>query len=352
VIGAETLSRITDWSDRSTAVLFADGAGAVVLGPSGAPGVLSTHLHADGQYRDLLYCGSGVSRGFGPKLAITMSGNEVFKVAVTKLGQAVDEALAANGLERSALDWLVPHQANIRIIQATARKLDMPMERVIVTVQEHGNTSAASVPLGLGAGALLAASRSPKKTPRTARRFPSVSRKWRLLRYRPLEHPVDLLIRRVTARLTGMGRSQRLVGGALRTAGSLSGRGGRTARRVSSALRARHITLSLRQLSLQIVNLCLDGLQIRTTCHSDHQRRGSRSFHNARALHTSPLWVVDSGCLDNRCDSGGQVPPSSPRASASNLPVGCNCERRDLSWPRNQPRWRSRGNSRQMLNGD
>jgi 3-oxoacyl-[acyl-carrier-protein] synthase III len=149
VIGAETLSRITDWSDRSTAVLFADGAGAVVLGPSGEPGVLSTHLHADGQYKDLLYCGSGVSKGFGPKLAITMSGNEVFKVAVTKLGQAVDEALAANGLDRSALDWLVPHQANIRIIQATARKLDMPMERVIVTVQEHGNTSAASVPLAL-----------------------------------------------------------------------------------------------------------------------------------------------------------------------------------------------------------
>jgi 3-oxoacyl-[acyl-carrier-protein] synthase-3 len=149
VIGAETLSRITDWSDRSTAVLFADGAGAVVLGPSGEPGVLSTHLHADGHYKDLLYCGSGVSRGFGPKLAITMSGNEVFKVAVTKLGQAVDEALAANGLDRSALDWLVPHQANIRIIQATARKLDIPMERVIVTVQEHGNTSAASVPLAL-----------------------------------------------------------------------------------------------------------------------------------------------------------------------------------------------------------
>ena len=149
VIGAETLSRITDWSDRSTAVLFADGAGAVVLEPGTEPGVLSTHLHADGQYKDLLYCGSGVSRGFGPKLVITMSGNEVFKVAVTKLGQAVDETLAANGLDRSALDWLVPHQANIRIIQATARKLDMPMERVIVTVQEHGNTSAASVPLAL-----------------------------------------------------------------------------------------------------------------------------------------------------------------------------------------------------------
>ena len=149
VIGAETLSRITDWNDRATAVLFADGAGAVVLEPSTEPGVISTHLHADGQYKDLLYCGSGVSKGFEAKLVITMAGNEVFKVAVTKLGQAVDEALAANGLERTAIDWLVPHQANIRIIQATARKLDMPMERVIVTVQEHGNTSAASVPLAL-----------------------------------------------------------------------------------------------------------------------------------------------------------------------------------------------------------
>jgi 3-oxoacyl-[acyl-carrier-protein] synthase-3 len=149
VIGAETLSRITDWSDRATAVLFADGAGAVVLEPSDAPGVLSTHLHSDGEYKDLLYCGSGVSTGFGPKLAISMAGSEVFKIAVTKLGQVVDETLAANGLDRAALDWLVPHQANIRIIQATARKLDMPMERVIVTVQEHGNTSAASVPLAL-----------------------------------------------------------------------------------------------------------------------------------------------------------------------------------------------------------
>lgn len=149
VVGAETLSRITDWSDRSTAVLFADGAGAVVLEAAAAPGVLSTHLHADGYYKDMLYCGSGVSKGFAPKLAITMAGNEVFKIAVTKLGAAVDETLAANGLDRTALDWLVPHQANIRIIQATARKLDMPMERVIVTVQEHGNTSAASVPLAL-----------------------------------------------------------------------------------------------------------------------------------------------------------------------------------------------------------
>ena len=149
VIGAETLSRITDWSDRATAVLFADGAGAVVLEPAATPGLLSTHLHSDGEYKDMLYCGSGVSKGFAPKLVISMIGSEVFKVAVTKLRQVVDETLAANGLERSALDWLVPHQANIRIIQATARRLEIPMERVIVTVQDHGNTSAASVPLAL-----------------------------------------------------------------------------------------------------------------------------------------------------------------------------------------------------------
>jgi len=151
VIGSETLSRITDWSDRSTAILFADGAGAVVLTPSEEPGILSTHLHADGQYKDMLYCGSGVSKGFGPeyKLAISMVGSEVFKSAVTLLGRAVDETLAANGLDRSAIDWLVPHQANLRIIQAIARKLSLPMERVILTVQDHGNTSAASVPLAL-----------------------------------------------------------------------------------------------------------------------------------------------------------------------------------------------------------
>jgi 3-oxoacyl-[acyl-carrier-protein] synthase-3 len=150
VIGAETLSRIVNWNDRATAVLFADGAGAVVLEPATTPGVLSTHLHADGVYKDLLYCAAGVSKGgLQAPLAIIMSGNEVFKVAVTKLGNAVDETLAANGLDRGALDWLVPHQANIRIIQATARKLDLPMERVVVTVQEHGNTSAASVPLAL-----------------------------------------------------------------------------------------------------------------------------------------------------------------------------------------------------------
>jgi 3-oxoacyl-[acyl-carrier-protein] synthase-3 len=151
VIGSETLSRIVDWNDRSTAVLFADGAGAVVLAPSQEAGILSTHVHSDGSYKDLLYCDGGVSKGFGPsgKSVIAMSGGEVFKVAVTTLGRAVDEALEANGLDRSALSWLVPHQANIRIIQAMARKLDLPMDRVIVTVQDHGNTSAASVPLAL-----------------------------------------------------------------------------------------------------------------------------------------------------------------------------------------------------------
>jgi 3-oxoacyl-[acyl-carrier-protein] synthase III len=158
VVGAETLSRVTDWSDRSTAVLFADGAGAVVLRASDEPGIVSTHLHADGSYKDMLYCTGGISRNTPAfadargSAAIKMAGNEVFKIAVTNLGKVVDEALAANSLDRSAIDWLVPHQANIRIIQATARKLDLPMERVIVTVQDHGNTSAASVPLALDAG--------------------------------------------------------------------------------------------------------------------------------------------------------------------------------------------------------
>ncbi|MCB1623731.1 MAG: ketoacyl-ACP synthase III [Pseudomonadales bacterium] len=158
VVGAETLSRITDYADRSTAILFGDGAGAVILRPSSEAGLLSTHLHADGEYRDLLYSRGGVSRGFvdpetgKPDIAIRMAGNEVFKIAVTKLGAAVDEALAANSLEKSAIDWLIPHQANIRIIQAMARRLDMPMERVILTIQEHGNTSAASVPMALDVG--------------------------------------------------------------------------------------------------------------------------------------------------------------------------------------------------------
>ena len=158
VVGAETLSRITNWEDRGTAILFADGAGAVVLTPWDEPGIISTHLHAEGAHKDLLKCGVGVSTGFvgdaqgRVPMHIHMVGNEVFKLAVRSLGSIVDETLAANGLDKSAIDWLIPHQANIRIIQATAKKLDMPMERVIVTVQDQGNTSAASVPLALDTG--------------------------------------------------------------------------------------------------------------------------------------------------------------------------------------------------------
>lgn len=158
VIGAETLSRIVDWTDRGTAILFGDGAGAVVLKPDRDAGIISTHLHADSTYKDLLYCPVGVSDGLrGPDavlkhMYIRMAGNEVFKVAVNTLHRIVDETLAANSLDKSAIDWLVPHQANVRIIQATARKLDLPMERVILTVPKHGNTSAASVPLALDTG--------------------------------------------------------------------------------------------------------------------------------------------------------------------------------------------------------
>jgi 3-oxoacyl-[acyl-carrier-protein] synthase-3 len=153
VIGAETLSRIIDWTDRGTCILFGDGAGAVVLSASEEPGILSTHLHADGAYKDLLSTTGGVSEGFANDIDgsvhITMQGNEVFKMAVNTLGRIVDETLAANGMQKSDIDWLVPHQANIRIINATAKKLKMSMDHVVVTVQEHGNTSAASIPMAL-----------------------------------------------------------------------------------------------------------------------------------------------------------------------------------------------------------
>lgn len=153
VVGAETLSRILDWTDRSTCVLFGDGAGAVILEASDEPGVLSTHIHADGQYKDLLTVKAGISSGYDlvkeNKAYMTMQGNEVFKVAVNTLGRIVDETLEHNKIQKSDIDWLVPHQANIRIIAATAKKLKMPMDRVVVTVGEHGNTSAASVPLAL-----------------------------------------------------------------------------------------------------------------------------------------------------------------------------------------------------------
>ena len=154
VVGVETLTRMVDWTDRTTCVLFGDGAGAVVLKADADTGILSTHLHADGNKRDLLCCPVGVSAGFDNSLPnagvrITMAGNEVFKHAVKALDSVVDEALEANGLDKGDLDWLIPHQANLRIIEATAKRRDMPMERVSVTGDRHGNTSAGAVPLAL-----------------------------------------------------------------------------------------------------------------------------------------------------------------------------------------------------------
>ncbi|HIJ34017.1 MAG TPA: ketoacyl-ACP synthase III, partial [Gammaproteobacteria bacterium] len=154
VVGAETMSRITDWSDRGTAILFGDGAGAVVVKASDEAGILSTHLHADGQYEELLHVpGGGISAGeIGEIPYMEMKGNEVFKMAVNTLGKIVDETLEYNNLQKEDIDWLVPHQANVRIIAATAKKLKMSMDHVILTVQDHGNTSAASVPLALNEG--------------------------------------------------------------------------------------------------------------------------------------------------------------------------------------------------------
>jgi 3-oxoacyl-[acyl-carrier-protein] synthase-3 len=156
VIGAEIISKLVDWSDRSTCVLFGDGAGAVILKPSEKAGIISCHLGADGQYKDLLYYPVGASKdlakaGLGDA-RIIMSGNEVFKVAVKTLGSVAEEALTANNIDKDEIDWLIPHQANLRIIQATAKRLDLPMEKVILTVQDHGNTSAASVPMALDVG--------------------------------------------------------------------------------------------------------------------------------------------------------------------------------------------------------
>ncbi len=153
VIGAETLSRITDYTDRTNCILWGDGAGAVVLAASDEPGIVSTHIHADGRHQDLLYVDGGPSMGKAPGAEtgpyMRMAGNAVFKVAVNTLDAIVDETLAANGLQKSDIHWLVPHQANIRIIQATAKKLGMSMDNVVLTVDRHGNTSAASIPLAL-----------------------------------------------------------------------------------------------------------------------------------------------------------------------------------------------------------
>jgi len=150
VIGAEIYSRILDWSDRSTCVLFGDGAGAVVLRRDNTPGILSTHLHADGSYANLLTVPGTVAGGkVSGRPLLQMDGGGVFKFAVKAMDDLVEETLAANGMQKSDIDWLVPHQANIRIIQASAKKLGLSMEKVVVTVDRHANTSAASIPLAL-----------------------------------------------------------------------------------------------------------------------------------------------------------------------------------------------------------
>lgn len=151
VIGSEANSRIMNWSDRSTCVIFGDGAGAVVLEASEEPGLLSTHLHSNGRYQDLLFVNNPIrdQKELGEQAYMTMQGNDVYKVAVQTLGRIVDETLDANGLEKSDVDWLIPHQANIRIISSVAKKLCMPMDQVVLTIEDQGNTSAASVPLAL-----------------------------------------------------------------------------------------------------------------------------------------------------------------------------------------------------------
>lgn len=145
VIGADTISKITDYTDRANCILWGDGAGAVILQASEEAGVISTHIHANGNYENMLH----VPRNADGQDTITMEGNAVFKMAVNTLDQIVDETLAANNMQKSDIDWLVPHQANIRILQATAKKLDMSMDNVVATVEKHGNTSAASIPLAL-----------------------------------------------------------------------------------------------------------------------------------------------------------------------------------------------------------
>lgn len=154
VVASEIMSRIVDWNDRRTCVLFGDGAGAVVLQPSSDPGIRSTHLHADGTYKDLLWVPSPLpgQKKLGQEPFVQMQGNEVFRLAVNHLSKIVDETLHANQMDSSQINWLVPHQANLRIIQAIAKKLQLPVERVILTLAEQGNTSAASIPLALDQG--------------------------------------------------------------------------------------------------------------------------------------------------------------------------------------------------------
>ena len=153
VIGSEALSRVTNWEDRGTAVLFGDGAGAVILQASDEPGVISTHIHSDGQYEELLHVPQGIGTGYDAirkeGAFIHMNGNAVFRRAVATLGLIAQETLDGNGIDKHDIDWLVPHQANLRIIAAAAKKLDLSMDNVVVTVDEHANTSSASIPLAL-----------------------------------------------------------------------------------------------------------------------------------------------------------------------------------------------------------
>ena len=148
IVGSELMSRVIDWSDRSTCVLFGDGAGAVVLGASEEPGILSTHIHADGMHKDVLYLPLGTSKS--PVVeSVKMMGNQLFKLGVNILGDLFDETLADNNIDKSQIDWLIPHQANIRMIQSMAKKLDLTLDRVAITLDTQGNTSSASIPLAL-----------------------------------------------------------------------------------------------------------------------------------------------------------------------------------------------------------
>lgn len=151
IVGVDALTKIVDWQDRSTCILFGDGAGAVILQADKEPGILKSILHANGNYADLITSKSPIWDRELNELLLRMRGNEVFKVAVTKLGEIVDATVKKSGLKKSDIDWLIPHQANMRIIQATAKRLGLPLERVILTIEKHGNTSAASIPLALDA---------------------------------------------------------------------------------------------------------------------------------------------------------------------------------------------------------
>lgn len=153
VVGAEVISHILDWTDRGTCILFGDGAGAVVLKASNEPGVLATRIHADGRYKDILHVQGKVRNGaIDGSPWVYMDGSAVFKFAVRALADVAEETLGAAGIEKKDLDWLVPHQANLRIIESTAKHLHLPMDKVIVTLDKHGNTSAASIPLALDEG--------------------------------------------------------------------------------------------------------------------------------------------------------------------------------------------------------